>query len=134
WITAYGDWKIYWRGRLHWCLNETTSVGGAVGLRLSYDARIAPSLWETPSWAHGLVRQVSYVGTNRGQAVFNTRTHQLDSNDFTQDGALSIQVNDLYHIPIEVRVGRTPRHRGGSNAQPGVLIFQIKETLDIRKS
>jgi hypothetical protein len=135
WISAYGDWKIYWRGRLHWRLDGTTSVGGSIGLQLTYDARIAPSLWEAPSWAVGQVRRLNFTGTHRGQAVFNTRTHQLDRNDFTQDGALTFTISDLYRIPRDVRVGRTPRYRhGSSRSQPGVLIFQIKDTIDIRKS
>lgn len=136
WIAAYGDWKISWRGRLHWKLEGITSINGAPCLYLKYRAFVAPSLWENPEWANHLVRRISFTGTGTGEAFFDTRARQLYSNDFLQEGALSIPIDDIYHIPREVRVGRTPRQRYGHKAvrEPGVLIFQIKDKLDVRKS
>ncbi len=135
WVQAIGDWKILWKGRLHWKMGPWGMRDGTPCIHLTYQAELRPSLWDTPDWARGAVRNVSFNGTSAGDAYFDTRRHQLFSNDFGQDGALRIAINDIYRIPPDLRVGRGPRPRLGHRAAPvpGTIVIQIKEKVGVHK-
>jgi hypothetical protein len=137
WVEAVGDWKIFWKGRLVWSVLGFETNDGRQCVRLKYEAQVKPTLWESPAWAKDAVRGVSYRGTASGEAFFDVKNRYLYTNSFEQDGTLTIPINNIYRIPADLRVGRTPRRGWGQDgiaAQPGTIVIQIKNTLGIRKS
>jgi hypothetical protein len=136
WVQAIDDWKVLWKGQLHWESRGLSSREGKSCMELAYRAEMTPHLWETPAWARGAVHGLHFSGTSTGRACFDTRAHQLLSNDLATEGALRMELKDIYRIPIEMRVGREPRRRWGhrASAAPGTLILDIHEKLDVHRS
>jgi len=136
WVQTLGDWKIQWKGKLHWKIDGVESWDKVNCLHLRYTAEVQPSLWESPDWARGGVHRVTYQGTAIGDVCFDRNQHQIFSNDFLQDGMLTIPIDNIYRIPPELRVGRTPRRHWGQNVSPeqGTIILQMKNRLGIHKS
>src|SRR5262249_29210925 len=129
WVQAIGDWKVLWKGQLHWTMIGLDHRDETSCLHMNYQANLIPHLWDTPGWAHGAVRDPHFVGTVSGDACFDSNKRQLFANEMNQEGALRVAISNLYKIPVELRVGRTPRQRWGrpADAQAGVLIIQFKE-------
>jgi hypothetical protein len=135
WVETLADWKIFWRGRLHWTIAGYEVLADRPLIQLHYTAEMSPALWEVPAWAKGVVRSASFSGTSEGDLLFNEQTHEVFSNVFTQEGALTLPISDIYRIPMEQRVGRLPRHRWGQSVEPvpGTIVLQIKDKVDVRK-
>jgi hypothetical protein len=135
WVQTLGDWKIFWRGQMHWKLVGFEPYEQMAAAHLTYHAEVTPAIWEGPAWAKKAVKRVTYSGTGDGEAYFDTRKRQIISNTYSQEGALTIPIDNIYRIPAEQRVGRMPRRRWGQPAQAesGRLILQLKEKLDVHK-
>jgi hypothetical protein len=136
WVETIGEWKILWKGQLHWEMVGQALQDQAQCIRLRYTAEVVPSLWETPVWAQNAVDTLRFVGENHGELFFDTRLERVSSNELWQDGVIKIAIKDIYRIPLELRVGRLPRGRHGQGpiAQPGTLLLQFKNHYSIRKS
>jgi hypothetical protein len=135
WVEAFGEWKILWKGQLHWQMQGLESYEGVTSLHLTYRADLTPHLWESPAWTHGAVRGINYSGTFQGDVYFDTRRHQVFTNEVNHDGSLTISISDIYRIPSELRVGRAPHERMGRQrtAQPGILVLHLNEKFAIHR-
>jgi hypothetical protein len=136
WMENIGDWKILWKGQLRWKVLGFEILDGRQCVRLTYVAQVTPTLRDSPFWAKGAVKQVVYRGTAGGEVFFDVKKRQLYTNSFSQEGTLTLPISNIYRIPDDLRVGRTPRRRWGQSLseQPGNIIIQINNTLGIRKS
>ncbi len=136
WVESVGPWKILWKGKLRWMVAGVEQWHDASYLRLTYTADVKTSVWESPEWMHGGVRSVAFQGKSFGNARFDQTQHHLVSNDFVQEGTLTLFVDNIYRIPAELRVGRTPRHHWGEapTPEPGQIFLQLKSRLGIHKS
>lgn len=137
WVEPLGDWKIFWRGKLRWMVEDFESCNEASCIRLTYQADLTPAIWESPGWAQGLVRSVHYSGNNHGEALFSNRERRLLSNNYWEEGTLTVGLTDIERAPIENRVGsgrlrkHFPRHVPAK--VPGDLSIRLKNRLEIQK-
>jgi hypothetical protein len=132
WVGVFGDWKINWKGKMHWRFEGMETHQNVLCLKMSYRGDVAPSLWATPDWAKGAVHRIFFNGTTSGTAFFDQHLRQIAVHDFRQSGTLSIPISNIYRIPPELRVGRTPRRNQG--AEPGRILIQFQEKFDTQKS
>jgi len=136
WVEMIGDWKIIWKGKLHWKVAGVQRWESTSCLHLTYTADVKPSIAQIPGWAKGGLGTPTYSGTGSGDACFDRKANQIEANNFIQEGVISIPIDNVYRIPPDIRVGRTPRHRWGESitAERGTLRFQIKNRLGVHKS
>ena len=136
WVERIGDWKIIWKGRLVWELAGLETREGIPCIHLTYRADVRPRFGAVPSWAQGRVGQPTFQGASIGDAYYDPRGRRLLSNDFDQAGALRFSIKNIYLIPSDMRVGRTPRRRWGrpASALPGAIVLQIKNKFGLHKS
>jgi hypothetical protein len=136
WMDRVGDWAILWRGKLNWKLVRMESREGVPCFKLSYRGDVQPFLKSAPAWAKGHIGKVSFKGTLTGEAYYETRRRRLQSNNVRHQGQLRMAINNVYQIPAEIRVGRSPRKRWGRAAPvvPGDIIIELQTQYGVRKS
>jgi hypothetical protein len=128
WLDVYNDWQIRWKGTLHWTLGELVPCGGNTCAQLTYSAELEPRLRGGPRWANGMVHRVDATATTgEGEAIFDAGHKRLMSNTFSYDGVLHFPIDNLAHIPHELRIGR--RIKG-----PGEIILRFENKIDLTKN
>jgi hypothetical protein len=137
WIERLADWKIYWRGWLHWKLEDYQPCFGETCASLAYRASLVPTLWETPAWAQGITRSVHFTGTGHGHVLFGTEERRLLSNTYAEEGTVIVTISDLRRVPLPNRVGRSRLRKHLPlqlrRPEPGAILIQLHNKLDLRK-
>lgn len=126
WTEPVGEWTIDWKADLHWTLDSFDTCYAGACAKLSYQAKLVPTLAQVPNWAKGAVKEVLFEGTGSGTAQYDAGHQALLSNIFSYSGKLLIPISELDRVPEEMRVGQV------MSEGAGVIVIDFKNTIDLR--